>query len=535
MSGVSSLILSQALTKAFTFASNQLLVHNISPEIFGVAAYLDFFNGTVLFFSREAERMAVQRAQDPSKLRLRQKIVNFAYLPLLLGVPIATGLYMLQRHSDLYVSGILPLPYHTATAALVALLLFLELLSEPAYALNQYSLNFRLRSKIESAAVFAKCLVTLVGVVASKKAEYFDGLAVLAFASGQLAYSLTNFVAYSRLGGIQAPRRIEQTTTPTKSPTATKSTTTPTTPPTTKTTTTVSSFLDPAICQVWKSLFVQMIFKHLLTEGDTLLTSYLFSVADQGIYSVISNYGSILARLLFQPIEEFLRVSFTRAFASETKNVAASLTLMENLLVFYFDLSLLIVLGGYTNGAFMLRLLLGRSEKWSASSVFDVFPQYVLYLPFMAFNGILEAFFSSASTQTEISRFSYFMSFLSVSVLALLYVLAKHFHFGLNGLIFANMVNMTLRAGYCLNYFFRFSTKHGVSVSRHDFRSRLGLPAITVATAFVIQSQFFRQSSSWRQFIASVLFCLVCLGVMLIHERKNLLPQVKRVLGRKRD
>lgn len=523
MSGVSSLILSQALTKAFTFASNQLLVHNISPEIFGVAAYLDFFNGTVLFFSREAERMAVQRAQDPSKQRLRQKIVNFAYLPLLLGVPMATGLYMLQRHSDLYVSAILPLPYHAATAALVALLLFLELLSEPAYALNQYSLNFRLRSKIESAAVFAKCLVTLVGVVAGKKADHFDGLAVMAFASGQLAYSLTNFVAYSRLGGVQAPRRIEQTKTITKTKT------------TTPTTSTVSSFLDPAICQVWKSLFVQMIFKHLLTEGDTLLTSYLFSVADQGIYSVISNYGSILARLLFQPIEEFLRVSFTRAFASETKNVAASLTLMENLLVFYFDLSLLIVLGGYTNGAFMLRLLLGRSEKWSASSVFDVFPQYVLYLPFMAFNGILEAFFSSASTQTEISRFSYFMSFLSVSVLALLYVLAKHFHFGLNGLIFANMVNMTLRAGYCLNYFFRFSTKHGVSVSKHDFRSRLGLPAITVATAFVIQSQFFRQSSSWRQFIASVLFCLVCLGVMLIHERKNLLPQVKRVLGRKRD
>lgn len=523
MSGVSSLILSQALTKAFTFASNQLLVHNISPEIFGVAAYLDFFNGTVLFFSREAERMAVQRAQDPSKQRLRQKIVNFAYLPLLLGVPIATGLYMLQRHSDLYVSAILPLPYHTVTAALVALLLFLELLSEPAYALNQYSLNFRLRSKIESAAVFAKCLVTLVGVVASKKAEYFDGLAVLAFASGQLAYSLTNFVAYSRLGGVQAPRRIEQTKTITKTKT------------TTPTTSTVSSFLDPAICQVWKSLFVQMIFKHLLTEGDTLLTSYLFSVADQGIYSVISNYGSILARLLFQPIEEFLRVSFTRAFASETKNVAASLALMENLLVFYFDLSLLIVLGGYTNGAFMLRLLLGRSEKWSASSVFDVFPQYVLYLPFMAFNGILEAFFSSASTQTEISRFSYFMSFLSISVLALLYVLAKHFHFGLDGLIFANMVNMTLRAGYCLNYFFRFSTKHGVSVSRQGFRSRLGLPAITVATAFVIQSQFFRQSSSWRQFIASVIFCLVCLGVMLIHERKNLLPQVKRVLGRKRD
>ncbi|EEQ41508.1 putative oligosaccharide translocation protein [Clavispora lusitaniae] len=516
MSGVSSLILSQALTKAFTFASNQLLVHNISPEIFGVAAYLDFFNGTVLFFSREAERMAVQRAQDPSKPRLRQKIVNFAYLPLFLGVPIATGLYMLQRHSDLYVSAISPLPYHAATAALVALSLFLELLSEPAYALNQYSLNFRSRSKIESAAVFAKCLVTLVGVVASKKAEYFDALAVLAFASGQLAYSLTNFVAYSRLGGVQAPRRIEQTTAQ-------------------KSTSTVSSFLDPAICQVWKSLFVQMIFKHLLTEGDTLLTSYLFSVADQGIYSVISNYGSILARLLFQPIEEFLRVSFTRAFASETKNVAASLTLMENLLVFYFDLSLLIVLGGYTNGAFMLRLLLGRSEKWSASSVFDVFPQYVLYLPFMAFNGILEAFFSSASTQTEISRFSYFMSFSSISVLALSYVLAKHFHFGLDGLIFANMVNMTLRAGYCLNYFFHFSAKHGISVSRQGFRSRLGLPAITVATAFVIQSQFFRQSSSWRQFIASLLFCLVCLGVMLIHERKNLLPQVKRVLGRKRD
>lgn len=518
LNGASVLIISQAATKAFTFVSNQLLVHNISPQIFGIAAYLEFIVNTVLFFSREAERMAIQRASTGSETEIRQIISNFAVLPLLLGFPISAAVFLLQRSSDLYRTVFAPLRFSTWSIALIAALILFELLSEPAYALNQYNLNFRLRSKIESSAVFAKCVVTFVGVILSKKAalESFEGLAVASFAAGQFAYSLVNLLAYSRLSGssfkfpkpvkLELEKKLAETV-----------------------------FLDPAIWTVWKSLFVQMIFKHILTEGDTLLMGYLFAVTDQGIYSVVSNYGSILARLLFQPIEEFVRVSFTRTFAGKNPDVRSSYTLMENLLVFYLDLSLLIVLGGYTNGSFLLRLLLGRSEKWAKSSVFDLFPHYVLYLPFMAFNGILEAFFSSASTQAEISRFSIFMSVLSVSVLAFLYLLVKKLHWGLSGVIIANMVNMGLRVAYCLQFFFRFFQQQGITVSAKQIGLRLIGPLVTVSSAFLTQNQLFRQSSTWTQFGTSIIFCLMSLFAMVFYERKLLLPHLKRLLSKKTD
>lgn len=516
LNGASFLILSQAATKLFTFASNQLLVHNISPEIFGIAAYLEFVVNTVLFFSREAERMAIQRASGGSEEKVRHVIANFALLPVVLGIPISATVFLLQRSSDLYQSALAPLPFSRWTIALIAILILFELLCEPSYALNQYNLNFRLRSKIESSAVFAKCAVTFAGVIASKKSaeHYFEGLAVASFAAGQFAYSLVNLLAYSRLSGfvLATPKPVAIELENGK-----------------------TVFLDPAIWTVWKSLFVQMIFKHILTEGDTLLMSYLFAIGDQGVYSVVSNYGSILARLLFQPIEEFLRVSFTKNFSSKTPDVRSSYTLMENLLVFYFDLSLLIVLGGYTNGSFLLRLLLGRSEKWARSSVFAVFPQYVLYLPFMAFNGILEAFFSSASTQTEISRFSIFMSILSVSVLALLFVLVEKLQLGLAGVIIANMVNMALRVAYCLRFFFHFFRGKGISTSAKRIGSRLTAPFFTVVTALFIQNQLFHQSKTWTQFGISIVLCLLSLTALVFHERKLLLPHVKKLLGTKTD
>ncbi|KAH8981677.1 hypothetical protein EDB86DRAFT_2931631, partial [Lactarius hatsudake] len=41
-----------------------------------------------------------------------------------------------------------------------------------------------------------------------------------------------------------------------------------------------------------------------LTEGDKLLISRLSPLADQGGYAIASNYGSLVARVVFQPIEE---------------------------------------------------------------------------------------------------------------------------------------------------------------------------------------------------------------------------------------
>lgn len=499
--GVPLLILSQIATKAFTFLSNQLLVRNISPEIFGIAAYLEFLVESVLFFSREAERNAIQRVKNGQNAR--QIIINFAYVPLVIGVPIGIVTWVLQKSSTMYSEHVTALPYSNVTLMLTVLLIFLELVAEPLFALNQYLLDFGVRSKIESLAVFMRCAATLGGVLVLKNnnlsSRDFDGLAVCSFALGQFVYLATTLVGYLVVAKFELlrVRKVEEKEN--------------------------LYVLEPATFSLWKSLSVQMVFKHLLTEGDHLVVSYLFDVSQQGVYSVIENYGSIVARLLFQPIEESLRMTFTRIFSEKDADFAGSYRHMENLLVFYSNLCLLLVFGGYTNGGFLLLILLGNG-KWSGLSVFEYFPQYVLYLPFLAFNGIFEGFFSSASTQKQIGVFSAYMSVTSAAVLALLYILVEKYHWDLSGLIAANMANMALRIVYCFVFMVNFYRKNNVATNLVGVCNRLTVPVLSVAVAIGIEQKLFGGliSRTFTEFFQSIGLCLMCLAVMLYSERQTL-------------
>ena len=56
----------------------------------------------------------------------------------------------------------------------------------------------------------------------------------------------------------------------------------------------------------------QALLKLLLTEGDKLAVAQLTTLEDQGGYALASNYGSLVARTLFQPVEESARLEFSR-------------------------------------------------------------------------------------------------------------------------------------------------------------------------------------------------------------------------------
>ncbi|KAM9903725.1 hypothetical protein OXX79_003191 [Metschnikowia pulcherrima] len=490
------LVASQVATKAVTFGSNQVLLRRISPEIFGIAAYLEFLVNSVLFFSREAVRIANQRAKSENA------VVKFAYLPIFLCGPITIVLLFLQTYSDLYKHTVAHLPYLGATMSLIIASIALELLAEPLFAVNQYKMNFKLRSKVESLAVFVKCLTVFAAVTiwqnsdrkSDAKSALFDGHAVLSFACGQFMYSAVIFLGYWR-GTSKLPMSNSQTT----------------------------HFLDSGLYSIWKSLFLQMVFKHFLTEGDTMLVSYLFTVTEQGVYSVIANYGSMVARLLFQPIEESLRVSFTRDLAAKTPDYKRLNRVMDQLMFFYFNLSLLIVVGGYANGSFLLRMILGRSEKWAQSSVFDDFSFYVLYIPFMAFNGVLEAFFSSASSQAQIGNFSIFMSSSSVMVFLLMYILIGKLDMGIRGLIVANMANMLLRIVYCLKFYVEFF-KNYVRVSFSAVLRKSVVPLVCATVALIAQNIFFKngKSATLTEFVQSLGICFFCLCAMVVNGRDQI-------------
>ena len=101
--GTTFLIMIQLASRIFTFASNQLILRTLSPAVLGIAAQLELFQVSILYFSRESIRMAIQRqpvssssksnnhGQADASLDMQcmasQAVVNVSYLSLGLGVP----------------------------------------------------------------------------------------------------------------------------------------------------------------------------------------------------------------------------------------------------------------------------------------------------------------------------------------------------------------------------------------------------------------------------------------------------------------
>lgn len=533
--GASFLMLTQLFTKMLTFLLNQLLIRLISPRVFGISAYLEFIVSMVLFFSREGERLSIQRTRDissgntsDSKHRAGkyvegtpegtlQSIINFGYIPLVVGGPLSIVILAWQYNSQNFQESLLMLPYYRITIVLVWLLMMLELAAEPLYAINQFQLNFGKRSKYESIGVFGRCIVTFAVIAVVLRTSRvssleYDALAVMAFALGQFGYSLLIFLQYhlnfakenrTKLPKEQNSLVLSKIYTPSEAG---------------------GYYFDPKILAIWRSLFILMIFKHFLTEGDKLLINYLCTVEQQGTYAVVCNYGSIIARLVFQPIEESLRLLFTKMLSIKSdENIRKSYNVMRYLGIFYLNLSLLIGIAGYTNAAYFLLILLGgRASKWANTGIFDIFPQYIVYIPFLAFNGILEAFFNSVADGNEIRRFSIFMSFLTLIVLCSLYVFITHFKFGLSGLILANALNMTLRIGYCSIFIKSFYFRNGITINYRGILKRISgslATFIIVAYCQYLALNNRVKSTSITDVIKSALLCLVYLVYMIYADR----------------
>lgn len=522
-------MLSQLFTRVITFLLNQLLIRYISPTVFGTASYLEFLVSSILFFSREGARLAIQRTKLPiedkrdtsryshhSARGAVQSIINFGYVPLLVGIPVSVLVFYLQFKNDNFQMSIVQVPYGGVCIGLCLLLVFMELAMEPFYAVNQFELQLKQRSINESAAVFSRCIVTFVAIFVTKRLASpsnidSQGLAVIAFNLGQLAYSAVLFLFYF-VGFLNKNA---------KKPYAERNS-----PVIQKIYLGDSHFyfLNREVLSFWKNIYVQMVFKHFLTEGDRLLINYLCTVSEQGIYSVVSNYGSMIARLVFQPIEESLRLSFTRLLSDRSGgNILKSFTVLLYLCLFYLNLTVLIALGGYTNAAYLLRLLIGgKLSKWALSNVFEIFPQYILYIPFLAFNGILEAVFSSISYERDVRRFSGFMTFLTVVVLGFLYLFISHLEMGLSGLIYANVINMTLRVAYCSQYIVQFYRKNGIAISvshivyRSLFALVLGL-VLHVSQYYILGGSMVAKSI--LDVTKSAFVCIIYLAVTLYHER----------------
>jgi hypothetical protein len=135
--GASFLILLQVASRALTFVVNQILLRFLSPELLGVSAQLELFSISALYFARESLRVALQRSTQNT-----QSVVNLSYLAVFAGTPLAYLLALLWLRSDTP-----NVPYFTEATILYCLATFLELLSEPAFAVVQQKMLYKVRAQ----------------------------------------------------------------------------------------------------------------------------------------------------------------------------------------------------------------------------------------------------------------------------------------------------------------------------------------------------------------------------------------------------
>lgn len=546
--GATFLMLAQLFTKIITFLLNSVLVRFLSPRIFGITAFLEFILGTVLFFSREAIRLSTLRIRDDNNdlgddevsekdggdnsvpghgnKRVLQKMVNFSHIPLWIGVPLSLVLTTWQyTNINAY---FITLPFFQWSIFIIWVSMLVELLSEPFYIVNQFLLNYNVRSRFESIAVTMSCLVNFcviylfqnhlvtIGDLDTTDTNK-EGIAILAFALAKFTHALTLLVCYywDYLRNYKPKALFNIGLTRIAVPSDSSSYKR-------------HYYFQSDILEHFKKVYFQLCFKHLLTEGDKLIINSMCTVEEQGIYSLLSNYGSLVTRLLFAPIEESLRLFLARLLTTQnTKNLKLSMDVLVNLTKFYLYLSLMIIIFGPVNSSFLLQFLIG--SKWSTTSVLDTIRVYCFYLPFLSMNGIFEAFFQSVATGDQILKHSYFMMAFSGIFLVNCWALIEKLDLSINGLILSNIINMILRILYCVLFiknFYRklYTSESSFFVNFHNFKVVL-VAGLAVCLVNWMTIGYVR---NFQQLFINISYAVGLLVLILVKER----AQIQAVIGR---
>ncbi|CAL8401850.1 unnamed protein product [Arctogadus glacialis] len=498
-------VLLQVMFRALTFVMNAFTLRFVSKELIGVVnVRLMLLYSTLVFLSREAFRRACLSGGSGPGRSWRQTL-NLLWLTLPLGVLwgsllVCVWLWLLEAPDPQAV------PHYGPAVGVFALASLVELLGEPLWVLAQAHLLVRLKLGAESLALGAKCLFTVgLVVLAPQGGLYIFSAAQLVYTGCLVLCYLIYFVRF--VGSEEANRK--------GFPIKTVGALLPRSAP-------GEPAVDWALARLTWSFFKQSFLKQLLTEGERYVMTFLsvLSFGDQGVYDIVNNLGSMVARFLFLPIEESFYVFFSKvlrrggdARSQKQEDVSVAAEVLESLLKLVVVVGMVITVFGYAYSHLALDLYGGTLLSAGAGPILlRVYSGYVLLL---AVNGITECFVFAAMSQEELDRYNGVMLALSVSFLLLSYLLTGWL--GAVGFILANCLNMALRILHSLLYiqrYFQASPWGPLRGLRPSLALLLALALSAVVTA--LSESMFCCSSGWPLRLVHVAVGAVCLSGVLL-------------------
>nr|UWK20174.1 oligosaccharidyl-lipid flippase [Trichoderma rhododendri] len=540
MKGASLLIVLQLASRLITFIANQLLLRFLTAPLLGLSTQLEVYYLSILFFARESLRVAIQRQgiaatlntkgddddEDEEARREGQAVVNLGYLAVGMGSIVSVGLGWMYLASASVAT--LQTPWLVESLWLYGVAAMVELMSEPCFVLMQTRLQFGTRAAAESIATFLRCIVVFSCAVWASQSSLDIG--VLPFALGQLSYGVSLLLVYlfsgyrlaSTTGFSLLPKRLISS----------------------KDVVFLFSYFYKPTVSLASSMMAQSVVKHLLTQGDTFLISLFSNPEVQGVYALANNYGSLFARLLFQPVEESSRSYFSRLLSSPSATNGQSSSQpsspikeakrnLHTILRLYILLSAIIVSIGPFAAPPLLSIVAGR--RWTGSGAGQVLGTYCFYIPFMGLNGITESFVASVASETQVHRQSFWMGIFSAIFAASAFLFMRVLPLGAEGLVYANSINMLCRIAWSGSFIADYFKSHGL-----DFAPASLFPGTTIAVSLstlgLLRWLNVQDDSQERPFATLVKIAGSAIPLLLFIvflERKFLLECLQSIRGRR--
>jgi oligosaccharide translocation protein RFT1 len=451
-------------------------------------------------------------------------------------------------------------------------------IGEPWY--NSYNRAFQLapRVKADSLAVSARSLATYFAVV------HLD-LGVVGFGIAQLCYGLTHFIVlisqhYAVFGQEITLQEFMPVWPICAAPTSTTSASTS------------KSWIYNTIHSTlgWNEALDSLlmtctsILKHFLTEADKIALTVTASHYDQGVYAVTHNYGSLVVRLFFQPLEETCRIAFSRmaaaasAAASKTEedissnnratrrkrkpaddsgNSTGSINsvdkhkkemadILSGTLKVVLLFGMMFPLFGPAYARLAVKVALGA--KWYSEETIRAISAFCFYIFVMGLNGVTEAFMQAAAVSGVWSPVNISLLLSSGCFLLSAPTLIKTY--GTTGIIVANSLSMLTRIVCSTVFIVRYldtPPPHVTQSHKHSHVLRSVVPGVfdvlcmmAVVACTMVSSEYFATSEmgvkNILQHVAVGGVCFLALvGVIWTLHRHELKEIARSVYASKKN